>query len=53
MKVLELFAGTGGVSDEFKARGFETFTVDWDESFDCDLHCDIYDLIDEIEKEAN
>lgn len=52
MKVLELFAGTGGVSDEFKARGFETFTVDWDESFDCDLHCDIGTLTAEeiIEK---
>lgn len=41
MKVLELFAGTEGVSNEFRARGHECFTVDWDEQFPSSLHCDI------------
>lgn len=41
MKVLELFSGTGELSDAFKARGHETFEVDWNEKFDSDLHIDI------------
>lgn len=41
MKVLELFAGTCSISNAFKERGHEVFTVDWDERFDVDLHCDI------------
>lgn len=42
MKVLELFAGTCSVSNSFKARGHETYTIDWDESFlEVSLHADI------------
>lgn len=44
MKVLELFAGTSQVSAEFKKRGYETFTVDWNPTYDVDLHCDIGEL---------
>lgn len=41
MKVLELFSGTECLSDAFRARGHECFTVDWDEHFPSTLHCDI------------
>lgn len=44
IKVLELFAGTKSVSNAFKERGHEVFTVDWDEEFDVDLHADISEL---------
>ena len=32
MKVLELFAGTGVLSEAFRKRGHEAFTVDWNET---------------------
>lgn len=41
MKVLELFAGTGSVSRAFRRHGHETFTVDWEPSFKCDLCADV------------
>lgn len=41
---LELFAGFGTVSNEFKRLGYDTFTIDWDERFDVDLHADISKL---------
>jgi hypothetical protein len=42
MKVLELFAGTCSVSKEFKARGHEVYTIDWDKDFkDISWHADI------------
>lgn len=41
MNVLELFAGSGVISKAFAKRGHTTHTVDWDESFDVDLHIDI------------
>lgn len=44
MKVLELFAGTCSVSNAFKARGHEVFTVDWSDEFDVNLHADIGQL---------
>lgn len=44
-KVLELFSGTGQLSKAFENMGgYETFTVDWNEAFDADLHCDIGNL---------
>lgn len=47
MKVLELFSGTEGISNEFRKRGHECFTVDWDEQFPSSLHCDIGTLTTE------
>ena len=44
MRVLELFSGTGGVSAEFRKRGHETFEIDWDKKFDCNMHLDLEEL---------
>lgn len=41
MKVLELFSGTECLSNAFRARGHECFTVDWDEKFPSSWHTDI------------
>lgn len=41
MKVLELFSGTECISNAFREKGHECFTVDWDEQFPSSLHCDI------------
>lgn len=42
MKVLELFRGTGGISEAFRKRGNETYTVDWDKKLKgIDLYADI------------
>ena len=48
MKVLELFSGLECISNAFRARGHECFTVDWDEKFPSSLHIDIMDLTAEI-----
>lgn len=43
--ILELFAGTAGLSNTFiKREGWKSFTVDWDKKFDVSLHCDIGQL---------
>lgn len=44
MRMLDLFAGTCSVSNEFKKAGWETYTVDWDKKFDVTLHADISKL---------
>lgn len=44
MKILELFSGTECLSNAFRARGHECFTVDWDEKFPSSLHIDIMEL---------
>ena len=44
MKVLELFSGTECLSDAFRARGHECYTVDWDKQFPSSLHIDIRQL---------
>ncbi len=41
MTILELFSGTGEISAEFRKFGFESFTIDWNEKLDADMHCDI------------
>lgn len=41
MKVLELFSGTECISNEFRRRGSDCFTIDWNEDFPSSMHCDI------------
>lgn len=41
MKVLELFCGTKSISNAFKERGHQTYTIDWEKGFDPDLVADI------------
>lgn len=51
MKVLELFSGTECMSNAFRARGHECFTVDFDEQFPSSLHIDIMDLTADMVRE--
>ena len=44
MKVLELFSGTECISNAFRKRGHECYTVDWDKRFPSTLHIDIMEL---------
>ena len=44
LKVLELFCGTKSISNAFKERGHEVYTVDWDKQFNPDLQIDIEKL---------
>ena len=44
MKILELFSGTEHLSNAFRARGHEAFTVDWNKKFPSSLHIDIETL---------
>lgn len=41
MKILELFCGTKSISNAFKERGHEVYTVDWEKSFEPSLIADI------------
>lgn len=40
-KLLELFCGTKSISKAFEAAGWETYTVDWDASFNPTLCADV------------
>lgn len=44
MKILELFSGFEGLSNAFRAKGHECFTIDFDERFPSSMHCDISKL---------
>lgn len=44
MKVLELFCGTKSISNAFKEKGHQVFTIDWEKSFEPDLIADIGQL---------
>ena len=44
MKILELFSGTECISNAFRARGHECYTVDWEKKFPSTLHIDILQL---------
>lgn len=51
MRVLELFCGTKSISNAFKERGHQVFTVDWEKNFEPDLVADIGKInIDDIIK---
>lgn len=43
LRILELFAGLGGGSSAFHARGHEVVTTDFDPQFGCDVTGDILD----------
>lgn len=45
---MELFSGTECMSNAFRARGHECFTVDFDPQFPSSLHIDILDLTSEM-----
>ena len=51
MKVLELFCGTKSISNAFKERGHEVYTVDWENGFAPDLAIDIEELTEDRIKE--
>lgn len=44
MKILDLFCGTKSISKVFAARGHETYSVDWEASFNPTLCADIGSL---------
>ena len=44
LKVLELFSGYECLSNAFREKGHECFTIDWDERFPSSMHCDISQL---------
>ena len=48
MKVLELFSGTECMSNAFRQKGHECFTIDWDEQFPSSLHIDILKVTPEM-----
>ena len=41
MKVIELFSGTGHISNMFRKRGHKAWKVDWSKDLDANLHTDI------------
>ena len=41
MYVLELFSGFECISNAFREKGHQCFTIDWDERFPSSLHKDI------------
>lgn len=44
MKILELFSGTGHISDKFRAHNHKAWKVDWSKDLDANLHTDISKL---------
>lgn len=44
LKVLELFSGFECISNAFREKGHDCFTIDWDERFPSSMHCDISQL---------
>lgn len=48
LKILELFSGTECLSNTFRNRGHECFTIDWDEKFPSNIHMDIGEITAEM-----
>lgn len=44
IKVLELFSGTGHISNMFREKGHKAWKVDWSKDLDANLHTDISKL---------
>lgn len=44
IRVLELFSGTGHISNEFRKKGHKAWKVDWSKDLDANLHADISKL---------
>ena len=44
MKVLELFSGYECISNAFREKGHECYTIDWDKKFHSSMHTDIAEL---------
>lgn len=44
MNVVELFSGTGHISDTFRKRGHRAWKIDWSKDLDANLHADISTL---------
>ncbi len=49
MKILELFAGTCAISNAFKKRGHETYTVEWNRDFE---NITLYEDVNNLTKES-
>lgn len=48
LKVLELFSGKECMSNAFRRKGHQCFTVDWDKQFPSNLHMDVEELSTEM-----
>ena len=48
MKVLELFSGSECMSNAFRAKGHECFTIDWNKKYPSSLHIDIMEVTPEM-----
>jgi hypothetical protein len=44
LKIVELFSGTGHISNAFRERGHKAWKVDWSKDLDANLHADISKL---------
>lgn len=44
IKVIELFSGTGHISNAFREKGHKSWKVDWSKDLDANLHADISQL---------
>lgn len=44
MRVLELFSGYECISNAFREKGHECYTIDWDKKFHSSMHIDIAEL---------
>ena len=54
MKIIELFSGTGYISNTFREHGHKAWKVDWSKDLDANLHADISTLTkDDLLKLSN
>lgn len=53
LRVLDLFAGLGGLSNGFRSRGHEVLTLDYEARFGCDLTMDIREFAKDPQRYLN